>query len=289
MGRVAEKRASVCRASGLRILRNCRFLFTGRSDFMFRDKFSKIENQMRESLAEIRETLKHSGNKGTSVENLFSGFLRQYLPRRLEIGNGEIVDSQGNRSGQADIVIVNEDHPFTFTPNKPGLFFIEGVSAIGEVKTILTSQELENTLGNSVKYKNLKMVPDKNSLKSTNQSDLDRFYQHPPFFLFGFESQLSLAKIKSIIQDYCLENHLGLTDCIDAVFVLDKGWVVNFGDGKGSYEFRTREGESVQGWVEKESQTVLFDFIGYISVTMPKLVRFKPILASYIFSKVEKK
>ena len=32
-----------------------------------------------------------------------------HLPKRLEVGNGEIVDSNGQRSRQTDVIIVSED------------------------------------------------------------------------------------------------------------------------------------------------------------------------------------
>ncbi len=250
---------------------------------MLKEKIAKVEKQMQEALAEVRETFNHSGNKGTSTEDIFGRFVRQYLPRRLEIGNGEIIDTKGNRSGQVDIVIVNEDHPFTFTPNRPGLFFIEGVLSVGEIKTTLTTQELKNTLKNSVYYKKLKITHGKGSMVYVNQSDLKRYYEHPPFFLFAYESQLSLDTIKKNIENYMNENSLNHLNSIDAVFVLNKGWIINFGDGKGSFQFRTPEGRSIENWVVKDSNTVLFDLFSYLSVTMPKEVRFEPIITQYLF------
>jgi hypothetical protein len=126
---------------------------------MLEDKIRRVENQMRESLAETRETFTHSGNKGTTVEDALSKVVREYLPRRLDITNGEIIDSCGNRSGQADLIIVNEDHPFTISSTRgPSLCFIEGVSAVGEIKSVLTSTELRNVLRNSVKYKKLRLT-----------------------------------------------------------------------------------------------------------------------------------
>lgn len=254
---------------------------------MLKEKISKVDKQMRVALAEIRETFKHSGNKGTSTENIFSKFVRQYLPRRLEIGNGEIIDSFGNRSGQADIVIVNEDHPFTFIPDKPGLFFIEGVSAVGEIKTILTSQELINTLKNSVLYKKLKKANSTGSMVLSNQSDLKRYHEHPPFFLFAYESQVSLTSIFSSIEKFVTNNSHNNLAIIDAVFILDKGWLINFGDGKGALQFRrTTDGQSLEGWIFQESDAVLFNLFRYISITMPKEKRLQPILTHYFFSDI---
>lgn len=255
---------------------------------MIKEKIGKVEKQMIEALAEVRETFKHSGNKGTSNENSFGDFVRQYLPRRLEIGNGEIIDSFGNRSGQADIVIVNEDHPFTFSPNRPGLFFIEGISSIGEIKTVLTSQELKNTLNNSLLYKKLKTTHGKGSMANANKSDLRRYYEHPPFFLFCYESQLSLSTIKKNIESYVTEKSIDTLQVIDGIFVLGKGWLINFGDGKGSFQFKALDGSVYKDWVIKESNSVLFDFFSYLSVTMPKTIRFEPIIANYLFSEEQR-
>lgn len=252
---------------------------------MLKEKIGKVEKQMTEALAEVRETFKHSGNKGTSNENNFSDFVRQYLPRRFEIGNGEIIDSFGNRSGQADIVIVSDDHPFAFSPNRPGLFFIEGVLSVGEIKTVLTSQELKNTLNNSVLYKNLKMTHSKSSITITNNSDFKRYYEHPPFFLFCYESQLSLTTIKRLIEEFVMEKSIDNFKVIDGIFVLGKGWIINFGDGEGSFQFGTPDGNVFTDWVVKDSNSVLFDFFTYLSATMPKTIRFEPIIVNYLFTK----
>jgi hypothetical protein len=251
---------------------------------MLKEKISKVELQMKAALSEVRETFEHSGNKGTSTEDIFGKFVRQYLPRRLDIGNGEIIDSFGNRSGQVDIVILSDDHPFTFPPGRPGLFFIEGVLSVGEIKTTLTSQELNNALNNSTRYKKLKMTHENGTLANANPSDLNRYYEHPPFFLFAYESQLSLSTIKTKIQNYQVDNKLNLTDSLDAVFILDKGWVVNFGDGQGSFQYRTTDGKVHGGLIEKETNEVLFSLFSYLSMTMPREIRFRPILTKYLFS-----
>jgi len=252
---------------------------------MIKEIINTVEKQMQDSLAEVRKTFRHSGNKGANIEDIFAKFIRQYLPRKCEIGNGEIIDSIGNRSGQIDIIIVNDDHPFTFTQNKPGLFFIEGVMGIGEIKTILTSSELTNSLNNSILYRKLKIKHSKGSFIQATESDLKRYYEHPPFFLFAFESQISLNTIKQNIDDFITNNRLDQTDSIDGIFVLDKGWLINFGDGKGTFKFKTSLEESASGWIIHESKTLLFDLLCYLSATMPRIIRFEPILMHYIFSK----
>ena len=251
---------------------------------MLKDKIAAVEVQMKAKLGEARATFAHSGDKGTSVEDSFRTFLTQYLPKRLEVGHGEITDCKGRRSRQTDVVIVNEDHPFTFTPDIPGLFFLEGVCAAGEVKTNLTSTELNKALKNSWQFKQLEVVPGKNTMVSTNESDLERFYKRPPYFVVAFEFQLKLPSILKRIEDFMKSKGFGVNEInkvLDAIFIIDQGWVINFGDGKGSLQFRTPEGTSIEGWVWQNSETVLFDLLGWLSSVMPRMVRFEPILPLY--------
>jgi len=248
---------------------------------MLKKKIAAVEAQMKKKLEEVRATFEHPGDKGTSVEDSFRAFLREYLPRRLEVGHGEIIDTTERRSAETDVVVVSEDHPFTFTRDLPGLFFIEGVCAAGEVKAILTSQELEKALKRSSKFKQLRMKPAEGNMTLTNPSDLDRFYRCPPWFLVAFESQLNLAGVENKIRQFQGGSTVEVNRLADAVFILDRGWLINFGDGQGSFKFRTPEGNSVQGWVRKDSDSVLFDLLNWLSVVMPRMIRFGLIFPLY--------
>lgn len=253
-----------------------------------KEKIAAVESQMTARLEELRITFTHPGDKGVSIEDIFRKFLCEYLPRKLTVGSGEVIDSRGNRSKQTDIVIVNEDHPFTFTQDLPGLFFIEGVCASGEVKALLTSTELEKAINNSFNFKQLGTVAGKGTLVSANDSDLKRFYIYPPYFLIAFESQLKLSSILDRIKDFMTSKGLKINETnkvLDAIYIINKGWIVNFGDGVGSCQFRTPDGKSIDGWVWIESKTVLFDFLGWLSIVMPRMVRFEPILPLYLLPK----
>jgi hypothetical protein len=248
---------------------------------MLKDKIAASEAQMRARLDEIRATFAQSGDKGSSAEDSFREFLRKYLPRRLAVGHGEVVDLEGRRSRQTDVVIVTEDHPFTFTPDQAGLFFIEGVCGAGEVKTTLTGAELDKALRNSRRFKGLESQP-LTGLTYSSPSDQERFCRCPPWFLLAFDSQLSLGRILEKTVQFTVDRGLQATGLLDAVFILGRGWVMNFGDGQGSLQFRTPDGESVRGWVEKESDSVLFDLLGWLSIAMPRMVRLDPVLAPYM-------
>ncbi len=247
-----------------------------------REKIAAIENQMKAKLQEARATFAHPVDKGTSIEVAFRRFLTEYLARRLAVGYGEVIDGNGRRSGQTDVVIANEDHPFTFTPDAPGIFFIEGVSAAGEVKTLLTSDGLEKAFLDAKKFKQLEIDPGPGTHIFTNEADRERFYRCPPWFLIEFESQMELGTIASRISDLMTKETLEFRRVMDAVFVLGKGWVINFGNGEGSFKFVTPNGTSVPGWVYQASDAVLFDFLGWLSTVMPRMVRFWPILPKYM-------
>lgn len=252
---------------------------------MLKNKIVAVEAQMKKKLEEIRSTFAQSGDKGTSVEDSFRKFLHQYLPRRLEVGHGEIVDPNERRSKQTDVVIVNEEHPFTFTPDLPGLFFIEGVCAAAEIKTNLTSTELKKAIKNSCQFKQLEIKSSKGTIAYSNPSDFGRFYKYPPWFLVAFESSLTLSGTKDRIEEFVKHNTVEINRLMDAVFVLGSGWVINFGDGKGSYQFRTPQGKSVKGWIWKNSDSVLFDLLGWLSIVMPRMIQSDPILPKYILKK----
>ncbi len=53
----------------------------------------QVAAKMRSDLAEARSALKHPGLKGTSFEEVFRRFLRNYLPAILDISTGVIVAS----------------------------------------------------------------------------------------------------------------------------------------------------------------------------------------------------
>jgi len=253
---------------------------------MLQRLFLTSEQQMATKIKEIREKFSQSSDKGTSSEEVFRMFLQEYLPRRLEVGHGEIVDRNNNRSGQTDVVVANEDHPFTFTLDKPGLFFIEGVSAAGEVKTTLNSAHLKKSIELSRKFKALRISPGEGTTIYTNRSDSERYYNCPPYFLFAFDSTLSLLTIIKTINAAEPNFKAKPYPCIDAVFILQKGWAINFGDGEGGFRYSTPDGRSIPGWLCQTKGSALFECLGWLSAVMPRMVRYENVILGYMIPKV---
>ncbi len=91
-----------------------------------------------------------SSSKGTEREAFIRGFLSQVLTPQFRFGSGDAIDQEGRRSGQLDVVV-----EYPFVPSlpivgemKPRLYLAEGIAAVVEVKSDLSSQwgEVESTV-----------------------------------------------------------------------------------------------------------------------------------------------
>jgi len=236
---------------------------------------------MSAKLAEIRASFTHAGNKGASVEESVRTLLRSYLPTSLRVGHGEVLDTAGLRSKQTDIVVVSDEHPFTFTETTPGQFLIEGVLAAGEVKSVLTSGELDNAITNSQVFKRLAPLGLNGSLANVSPSDLQRFVvRSRPWFLLALESQLSLETIGKRLIAVSGAGAATSTELVDAVFVLNTGSLINYGDGQGSLKLESG-GQLVTGWAKLHGDTLL-TMMAWLSVTMPRMWLGQSILPLYL-------
>ena len=97
---------------------------------------------------------KRSAQQGSSTilgenrESFCSNFLNNVLPTRLSIKKGEILDSQNNRTGQQDVIIIRNDCA-SLAFGLVNTYLVEGVFAVIEVKSNLTSDKLVEA-GNSL-------------------------------------------------------------------------------------------------------------------------------------------
>ncbi len=72
---------------------------------------------------------------------------------------------------------------------------------------------------------------------------------------------------------------------IDAIFILNEGVIINFGDGNGAFKYVNSEnGESYKGFIQfPDGNEVLKTFIKWLTATMPKMVWASNPLLHYIF------
>src|SRR5690606_8237853 len=119
-------------------------------------------------------------------------FLRSYLPAHNKVGQGEVIDSFGAQSGQLDVIISNTYHPPMNLEEQPSPHFIEGVSAAGEVKAALRHNDIDVIISSCFKFKQLQPHFQKGIEVYSNPEDLERFVDHRPYFVFGFDSDIKI-------------------------------------------------------------------------------------------------
>ena len=90
-----------------------------------------------------KSTTEHPVLKGDTSELAWLDMLQTYLPKRYEAQKGIVIDSEGSKSEQIDIVIFDRQYsPFIFTNS--GIHYIpaESVYAVFEVKQSLNKDNL---------------------------------------------------------------------------------------------------------------------------------------------------
>jgi hypothetical protein len=98
----------------------------------------------------------HNGGKGGTREDSVRTFLRDYLPTRYAIGQGEILHWSNQRSRQCDAVIFDGSRcPRLLIDPAHSVFPLESVYGVLEVKSDLSASELEKSFENSRSVKGL--------------------------------------------------------------------------------------------------------------------------------------
>lgn len=232
------------------------------------------EFELTSKLAQARSRYAQSGDRGDAAEIAIRAFLAENLSSRLSIGQGEIIDADGGRSQQCDVVIATDDHPFRNPSSEPGLFLVEGVFAAGEVKAQLTTKELDDAIDKGGSLKQLRKGHVGGAMVFSNPSDHERWIVGPPpFFVFAFESVVATTTL--------ITRLAAAGDDVDALFVLGKGAAINFGDGKGFRRLRLESDEDATGWIWVEGNPSLLEFLGWLHA-LPRVDHQGSMFLSYL-------
>lgn len=248
------------------------------------DAVRQWERRLQTSLQESRVKFDQSTDIGDGNEAAFRLFLRAHLPPSYRIGQGEVIDYRGNRSSQTDVVVADEEQPFQ-VDESPQLFIIEGVAAAAEVKTTLTAEELRDSLRKAERFKVLEAVLGKATMLASPQqrgnpnSDLLRFYRRRPFFVFAYEGAIDQDTLLEVAASTERPNE---PPPIDAIFILDKGFALNYWDGNGALGYLDlTTGQVARGWSWwAEPSFTLVWLLMWLNSVMPRFaVRSSPLLA----------
>lgn len=97
---------------------------------------------------EMTKVIGHAVTMGTARERLIFDFLTAHLPELTSAVSGVIVDSEGNRSKQQDIVLMLKSMPRLRFASGSDLIFQEGVIATFEIKTNISAANIPEIAAN---------------------------------------------------------------------------------------------------------------------------------------------
>lgn len=241
-----------------------------------REALASQDIVLQASLAKSRSDFNHAGNKGDAVESAVRQFLRAHLPRKFDIGTGEVIDRFGNRSPQADVIVLNDEQPFVHPPETNGVYLAEGVSAVGEVKAVMGSKELNDILDKAERVKAIRPSISVGSTVRGNPGDLARFVDKIPYFALVLETSVKFERIHELLTSERGQH-------LDALFMLDRGTLENFGDGSGSMQYIIN-GVSQPGWWPSTDGGALASLFVWLNSVMPRVTHGTSVATQYFMA-----
>lgn len=173
-----------------------------------------------------RLTAHHPTERGDAAEKAWLDLLRTYLPERYKVSKGFVVDSNGRKSEQIDLIIFDRQYtPFIFKLSDLEYIPAEGVYAALEVKQSLNSEHISYAQKKiaSVRALHRTSLPVPN-IHGTSKP------KEPPYIhggLLCYHSELSPPfgqTFEKAIADYKADSRLNLVCVADlGIFEIDEG------------------------------------------------------------------
>ncbi|MDO8582042.1 MAG: hypothetical protein Q7S16_04150 [bacterium] len=164
---------------------------------------------------ELSKQQNASLNLGNNRENFVKDFLRIVLPPRLKnIYDGEIIDKDGKKTGQLDLLIIRDDAP-CIDYGGSNSYLAEGVFAVIEIKSNLDKEKLLEAKKTLEKVSSLSINPSSVILGSAHIG-------RPLRILFAYSG----SELHTLFSNLSEENAF---DVFDLVCVLDKGVIISRG------------------------------------------------------------
>lgn len=199
--------------------------------FSVPEVFDKVAAQMQADLEKTRAALSHPGLKGTALEEAFRQFLRQHMPRSLDVSTGILVDSHGRQSRQLDVIISDAiKTPILYQSGETRVIPAECAYAVIEVKATLDADELQRCITNMLSVRQLAktayFVP--MSAMSVSHALYGRQWKVWPtsYFVFAYDS-INLGRLRVDLDQLHRDADLPPWERIDTVCVLNQGVICN--------------------------------------------------------------
>ena len=131
------------------------------------DEWAQLISKRLKSEAElVGVQAKHELYQDSAKETFIRVVLEQFLPDNYAVGTGRVIDSEGNKSSEQDIVIYRRDYPQLNLPGGTDIFLFESVLATIQVKTKLIRKTFFEALDQCASMADLQPVIDRPMLAS---------------------------------------------------------------------------------------------------------------------------
>lgn len=234
------------------------------------DIFRKVSEQFDIEFGEIVKEISHPGKSGEAREYALRKILKKYLPQRVGIDQGFVIDAQGRESKQIDIVIYDKTVATIFEIGNVKYFPCEIVLTVGEVKSDINSKRnLEDALNKikSVKEldrsnqgKNLLITGPGISLQGLKFDPLTQYRDQILGFIFT-RTSMSKKSILEAIQEYNskIEHRLWLN-----LFCAYKNFLISY-EGEKGLTPSAMDAKQMYCTTEDEAPNLLLLFISILS------------------------
>lgn len=124
--------------------------------------FDGVTQKLQAEIDYIHKLIGHAGETGRANEQLLIDLLRKFLPKRFSIGCGIIIDKDGNRSKQIDVIVYDSYfHPEIFAQGTTILFPVDIVYLVIEIKTLMKKDTVAQAIDNIASVKKLNFIKGK--------------------------------------------------------------------------------------------------------------------------------
>jgi hypothetical protein len=250
------------------------------------ERFADIDRRLAERLKNARSSTKHLGVRGDELAGALGEEIRDHWTDCASFHERcEIRDTRGVLSQEVDLVLLNRFHPAFLIKNRPRILFIEGVLAAAEVKTSLDKGETVDCLRKAQAFKRLQSKMTASDLESHNvdNADWDRYLVRRPFFAFAYEDSRNIRTVRKNIDEWVNDNHVPIEEQIDAIFVLNRGIVINLGPGAGigAIEIWSERVRLLSAFVQKDTSSIFSQLILWLLLVCPSFNSLDSILLKY--------
>jgi hypothetical protein len=184
-----------------------------------------VAQKMRTDFEITQASVQHRGSAGTVRERILDNFLKDYLPRTVDVvGSGEILAADGSRSKQCDVLIVDPSTPPLYVGHSDSHRVVPSECAYGvvEVKSNVTASELIQACENikSAKERPKLALGDDLFGRTTHRYGRQWMYTPTVGLIFGFGGA-SLKTLGQTFSEWCRDvpHHLRP----DSIWILGKG------------------------------------------------------------------